>query len=129
MQRDRLGTDVDRGSGEAVERRLPAGATREGLQLSAQHNDQRQRDTVGSHAARGAADGGQAGGKRRRLGAVGVEVRGDDRRRAVIDLELDDLRHEVVEHERVVQQIVGQRLRLPERHVHDPGVLRVGLAL
>lgn len=69
-------------------------------------------------AARLAAN---AGGVR----SLGVQVRRDDRRRAAFDLELDDLRHDLVEDERGGELLCAQCLSSPERQESNPGVLGV----
>jgi hypothetical protein len=91
---------VDRRGGEAVQCSLPTGSCGEAPQLDAQKRHEGQRDAVGAHPSRGAPDRGETGGERRRVRSLGVEVRRDDRRRAAFDLELDGLRHDLVEDER-----------------------------
>jgi hypothetical protein len=96
--------------------------------LHAEDWHQWQPHTVRSHATRGAADGRKGRRKRGRIRTRTIEVRRHDRRGSMLDLELDDLRDELVEDERVNQGLVTKWSSVTERQL-SPGVRRINVAL
>ncbi len=60
---------------------------------------------------------------------IGVEIRRNDDRRTVGDLELENLGDDLVQHERIGELLARERLGSPERDVSNPGVLRINLPL